>query len=343
MIGRSLKAALIAAVVLLAGTVPATLRAGEPTSISLRPLAAVHHETVVIGDVADVSGGSSIFIRRLKGLDLTMFEEVGGCETITARHLQARLLLEGIDLNSVSLTGAEEAIVTMLPAEQAGPVATAAVSTVNYQDDVLSQAISALSRSWLAPTEDVEVQILSSQSGMQPNAGSLALPELELPTRLEPGRIQARLKWVNDGKLERIEQLTLEARLRQTVVLATHNIDRGVPLTPRDVVEDRRLLSNRVEQLSAEQVVGTVAKRGLTQGDLVTARDLVVPRKAPAIQARRGVRVVAKKGSLSVTLQMAEALEPGNVGDVIRLRNIESGRIISGRVVSSQEVEIPLD
>ncbi len=328
----------IAGAVLLAGLAAAPVRGGEATVVKLRTQSGVQHETVVVGDVAHVSGPSPTLVRRLCALDLTVLGEVGESESITARHVQARLLLEGVDPRTVAMTGAPEVLVTRIPGE---PVS--AVEPVTFENDVLAQALEAMSRAWLAPPEDIDVQIVSSQSGLLASGDARSAPELDLPTRLEPGRIQARLRWMNQGKLERIEQVTLEARLRQTVVLATHNIERGVPLKPQDVVEDRRLLATRVEQIRAEQVVGAVAKRGLNQGDQLLARDLAVPRRTPAIQARRGVRVVARKGNLSVTLQMAEALEPGDVGDVIRLRNLESGRIITGRVVSSQEVEIPLN
>lgn len=332
-------ARLTAFVLLLAGLVGTQSQAGELTVIKLNRQATVQHDTVVLGDVAHVSGPSSTTVKRLQALDLTVLESTGDSEAISARHVQARLLLEGIDPRTVNITGPAESTVTLVSPEATAP----ASPLMNYQDDVLSQAVEALAKSWLAAPEDVEVQILASQTGMESHAGSMALPELELPARLEPGRIQARLKWMSQGKIERVEQFTLEARLRQTVLLATHNINRGVPLKPQDVVEDRRLLSTRVEQIRAEQVVGCVAKRGLTQGDQLAAKDLTVPKVMPAIQARNGVRVVAKKGRLTVTLQMAEALEAGNVGDVIRLRNLDSGRIITGRVVSSQEVEIPLN
>jgi len=305
--------------------------------VHLRGSAKVDHDLLVLGDIADITASSSAVERRLKGLDLLDRQSAGPREVISARHVQARVLLEGIDRKSITFVGADECQVAF-----GAEIVQVAATRSGMADDLLAQAVQALAKAWMASPEDVEVQMLSSPSEqLKPVPG--AIPELELPTRVEPGRVQARIRWVGQNRIERIDSISFEARLRQTVVLATHRIERGAPIRQQDIVEDRRLLANRVEQVRAEQVVGHVSRRGLSQGDLVTAKDLAVQKAAPAIQARNGVKVIARKGRLSVTLQMAEALEAGNVGDVIRLRNLQSGQIITGRVVSNQEVEIPLD
>ena len=331
----------VALVLLLAGLVKAPAWAAEKVIVKLKATAAIDHGTVVLADFAQVSGASSGTLGKLQALDLAELAEEGSSETITARHVQARLLLEGIDPRNVTLAGATESKVV----RSATAAAAAAVHNqpVAYQEDVLAQLTAALAKAWLAPAEDLDIQLVASKTGLATTTGSTAAPTLELPTRLEPGRIQARILWMSQGKLERVEPVTFEVKLRQTVVLATHKIERGVPLKPQDVVEDRRLLTTRIEQIRAEQVVGYASRRGLSQGEQLDSKDLATVRTGPVIKAQNGVKVVARKGSLAVTLQMAKALESGNVGDVIRLQNLQSGQIISGRVVSSQLVEIPLD
>jgi flagellar basal body P-ring formation protein FlgA len=326
-------------VVLLAASMVGRAQAAAPTEVRLKPTAELRHDLATIGDVADVSGPTASLATRIKAFDLAVLDGPGDRETITPKHVQARLLLEGIDRRSVVITGSPETVVTLAPRS----TTNTETRTVDYQADVLAQASEALSRAWLSPQEDIEVQILACQSGLIAASGSTAVPELQLPNRLEPGRIQGTLKWTSQGKVERVEQITLEARLRQTVVLAAHKIERGVPLRPQDIVEDRRMLTSRVEQVRADQIVGAVARRGLNQGDVVTPKDLAVMRQGPAVQPRAGVRVVAKKGKLNVVLQMAEAMDAGNVGDVIRVRNLQSGRIINAKVLSNQEVEVPLN
>ena len=307
--------------------------------IHLKPSVKVDHDVVVIGDVADVTASTAALEKRIKSLDLLDREDCGPREAVAGRHVQARVLIAGfVDRRSFTVSGASECEVSF----GTSGVVPASAQRASHPDDISAQAVHALSKAWLASPGDVEVKVVSSPSESQAAIPD-AYPELELPARVEPGRVQARIRWLREGRIERIDQVTFETRLRQTVVLAAHNVDRGIPLRAQDVVEDKRMLNSRVEQFHAEQVVGLVARRGLSQGEQIAAKDLAAQKSAPLVQPRNGVKVVARKGLLAVTLQMAEALEPGNKGDVIRLRNLQSGQIITGRVVSSQEVEIPLD
>jgi biotin operon repressor len=52
------------------------------------------------------------------------------------------------------------------------------------------------------------------------------------------------------------------------------------------------------------------------------------------------VRVVARKSGLTVMLSSAEALQSGNKGESIRVRNRQSGRTLTGRIVGPAELEI---
>jgi flagella basal body P-ring formation protein FlgA len=54
------------------------------------------------------------------------------------------------------------------------------------------------------------------------------------------------------------------------------------------------------------------------------------------------VSLVARTATLNVTLSAAEVLQAGSEGDMIRVRNTASGKIVVGRVVSADVVEIPL-
>jgi flagella basal body P-ring formation protein FlgA len=61
------------------------------------------------------------------------------------------------------------------------------------------------------------------------------------------------------------------------------------------------------------------------------------------VQAREPVRLIARKGVLKVTVPVAEALQSGKKGQVIRVRNLQSNQVIAGVVVARGEVEVPLN
>ncbi len=80
------------------------------------------------------------------------------------------------------------------------------------------------------------------------------------------------------------------------------------------------------------------AQKGIRQ---VAAETAAVPAPAaPVIERRQPVKIRVRLGALSV-IARGLALEPGRVGEFIRVRNTRSGRVLTARVVDGETVEIP--
>ena len=87
---------------------------------------------------------------------------------------------------------------------------------------------------------------------------------------------------------------------------------------------------------ASQAVIGLEVKRRLSDGRVLTGRD-VGPRSA--VKSNTPVNVVWKDGGLSLELA-ARALEPGAIGDEIRVLNTMTSRTIRGTVVGDGMVEI---
>jgi flagella basal body P-ring formation protein FlgA len=57
------------------------------------------------------------------------------------------------------------------------------------------------------------------------------------------------------------------------------------------------------------------------------------------VKAHDSVRLVAAVGNLRVTA-LGEALQDGRSGQTIRVRNVDSGRVVSGHIVGPSVVEV---
>lgn len=312
----------------------------ERIVVNMRPTADVVHSIVLLRDIAEVRVESASLKEQIGTLDILALEKEGAADVVSAKQVRVRLLLDGFSSKQIVMTGARDTAVTW----KGAAVRQAEFAATRSVDDVLRDlAVTQLSEAWLVPPEDVDVQFLV-QDPLGEGIPQGTTPELEMPTRLEPGRLAARIRWMRGGRLERIEQLTMEVRLRQDVLLASATISRGEVLAPADFIEERRLLSTRVQSLVAEEVVGRAARRSLSQGDVILARDITTSSPdGPAVKPRDTVKVTVRKGALTVVLQAAEALQSGRIGDVIRVRNTQSNQILTGRLVSPQEVEIVLN
>jgi flagella basal body P-ring formation protein FlgA len=96
------------------------------------------------------------------------------------------------------------------------------------------------------------------------------------------------------------------------------------PLASGGVIEDRSVL------------IGKVARRTLLPGKPIAANAVTEPK---VVTNGAQVKVVFQEGGLTITTY-ASALQAGGVGDIIRVRNPESGLVVSGTVQPDGSVRI---
>ena len=126
------------------------------------------------------------------------------------------------------------------------------------------------------------------------------------------------------------------------------NIDLPVPratVQPGDVISEDMIIIRRFPEqttrrfqvvTSRQEMVGKVARRTLQPGHPVPATAI-----APDVVIKRGepARLVFQEGGLFINAQ-AEALQNGTVGAFVRVRNIDSGLIVTGKVQTDGSILI---
>lgn len=119
----------------------------------------------------------------------------------------------------------------------------------------------------------------------------------------------------------------------------------SVTLYPNDEIgdehiTDRAFIASTVVRGSVQedraQIVGKVAKRTLLKGQPVPVNAL---REPYLIFSNKPATVVFEDGGLTIT-STATALQNGSVGDVVALRNVESGLTIRGLVAKDGTVRV---
>ncbi len=127
--------------------------------------------------------------------------------------------------------------------------------------------------------------------------------------------------------------------LRRIAVLASAVV-RGATLRPADVV----LREYDVSGLSAgyftdaQQVVGKLVKRSLSAGLALAPGELAAPRWVTRGQV---VTLFVDSGGLQVRAQ-GEAMADGAENDLIKVRNVVSGKIVAGFVTAPGTVRVTL-
>lgn len=128
----------------------------------------------------------------------------------------------------------------------------------------------------------------------------------------------------------------VRAEVSAKVVVAVVDVPANRPLTEADLAQERRTLSDMADALPAlEAAMGQASKRSLRTGQVVQPRFLAQP-----LLVKRGdsVNILARNGPIEVNVA-GEALEAGRRGEVLRVRNAGTGKVIRARVLDSGVVE----
>lgn len=129
-------------------------------------------------------------------------------------------------------------------------------------------------------------------------------------------------------------------RTFQHVVVSTAPIARNDAINPATLTLEEREIKPPLNGFFTDlaQIKGRLAKRPIPADQILTASML----KSPEIISK-GQSVIIEAGSDSFAVRSAgTALTNGGLGDTIRVRNAQSGRIVEGVVVSEGKIRVAL-
>ncbi len=301
--------------------------------VRLKSTAMIDSSNVVLRDIADIICTDRQLVSALGELDLEKLRDNEATCEIDAGLVQLRLRLAGVNVRSMTLTGAEKVIV----ARRQLPAVSDAAFAAQLRLQIANQ--------YSVDPSDLQVTMLTSlQDAWKDRTDTAASCDALLPEVMPLGRRSVLVRCLSAGQLMTTRQVTLDIKLEQNALVAQADLPAGHSLTAEDVAVERRLLStlvdvNHVEEAVSRQLVRHV-RRGAVLGEFDFSRRPI--QDSMLVKSRDTVRVSAVKGSLKVVLQVAEATQSGKLGDRILLKNIDSQRIISGIVVGPGEVEIDL-
>ena len=212
------------------------------------------------------------------------------------------------------------------------------------QDKLLTQV-----RQWVAQTQkmtpaQVEIAPLDSrvqvQSCPQPLAMDLPFASREtirVRCAQPPWQLYLRLQAGSAGPAVEVTQTGTDASATRQTVVTRHLIQRGTRLQPGMLEEvslpaqgmDPQAVSSLQDLLHAEMLRDVPAGQVLRSYDF--RRAVLVKQGQPALMS------VGQNSNFQITVRV-EALQDGRMGEQIRLKNPDSGRLLTGTVTGPNAV-----
>ena len=312
------------------GAVPESKPRHEPDTdlviIDLPMDAHVRGTEVELGEIAKVQGADQELVARVAAVELGYAPAPGYSRLFFAEHI---LQTAQRQLPTADLRFAGQRACRVYP----------------EVDSISGLSILEAAREALVETQagrDVSFEATGQLPPVDVPAGSgepVVRARLEAPVK-HSGLVTVPVEVHVDGVRYRTVWTTWKVELWETRPVLARAVRAGEPLATGDFRRQRRRVESSTEAglLDAEHLSGAVAARDLMPGNLVTDRDVHRP---TVVSMGESVFLRVKKGSIEARVS-AVALEPGAVGDRVRVRAADSNQTLLATVRSADYCEIDL-
>jgi flagellar basal body P-ring formation protein FlgA len=291
--------------------------------ISLKKEASVRSATIVLKDVADLSGPDLDKVEKLSQISLGPSPEFGSVKTLS-RHQIGQFIQAAVGpLRSEEISGA------------------AAVQVRVKGRAISPEEIAPLLKAYIRKTSswnESEIQIRSIR-----NLVGIELPSDGAELRFAPinaiwghRSILAPVEIVRAGKTLRRLWITAEIDIHAVILVAAQKITLGKIVLPGDVVKKDMQIADlhAAYARNPEEVVGKAAGRIFSPGDPIPCEFFTNP---SLVKSGETVQLRLERKGIVLTSQ-ARAEQDGTLGQVIRVRNLDFSTIVKAQVTSRSQV-----
>lgn len=260
---------------------------------------------------------------KLKKVFVCAAPAKGGSRVISGKQLRGLLKLANLPKGMTTLLPAEVTIRRAVQLVDSSDIAQA------YRDAVLRR----LGRN----ANEADIHSIKTGSDRTISAGELEFRVRFLSDRIM-GRVPALVDLIVDGRRIRHIRVTGTVDVYGSVVVATRTMGRNHVIGPEDVELSRMNLADAPRGVVSDpqRVVGMRTRGSIGSGEPVEVNEI---ERTPLVQRGDIVTMIVKAPGLNVSTK-GRAEQTGYEGGSIRLTNLATNRIVSGRVYADGSVVV---
>lgn len=293
-----------------------------PATVTVRPHSEVDGPVIHLGEIADIDSPDAGFKAGLAGVEVGQIPLPSYSRSISRwtleAHIKRYLKESGIDPGRVNLECPESVKVTR--------------KARRIEPEELVRVAEAYVRAHM-PWKESEVNITCPRPPREvvTPVGKVELVAEAFPTTRYLGTTSVKVNILHDGKRYSWVSVPLRLDVVKDVVVTKHHIDRYQVVTEDDVTLQKREILTMPRDVLYEigEAVGMRATRTMSEGEPVTRSGLERP---PVVLRGDAVTILSRVGQIEVRAP-GEALGDGGIGDVVLVRNRDSGKLIHAIVV----------
>lgn len=303
---------LVAATCLLAQTsVAKSLKLYLPRQVKITG------DTMLLGEIAVMHGGSAEETAKISAIQLGKFSKPGQVITVDRRTIQGRLTANKINAKSVTFTGAKSITVgrkeMVVSKDEITAKAEKFLKENKTNSSIASYKLARVGEKIVIPGHDAKVSIV-------PRLGK----------RVSPSQTTVDVDVMVGGKKIGTNQVIYRPMYNCRRFIAKTDLPAGTVISS-DNTKMETVESTIPEPRNWQSPIGLVVRRKIRIGQLI--RNSQVEKARPPILIERNSLVVIKTQIPGLTVTASgQSLGEGAIGEMIKVKNIDSKKIIICKV-----------
>ena len=288
-------------------------------TVSLKDRVETLAKQIYLKDIAELRGADAELLERLQNLQVGELPVFGVAKGYTKYDVIRLLRKLKIDTKKVEFEGALKTLVSQ------------PVQKITGQQ-ILEEAKRFVLEN--APKNDTEISVT-----VKSQVPDLLFPEGELSYQWSVlsgenfrGSVVLGLNLIQNGEVKKTLSLSCVVRVFGSVRTASRDLQKGAILSEGDFeLTNQDLTHGSVLAISEEAFVGKMLLRPLKQGAALSQEFLCAPL---LIKKGKMLQLLVEEGPLKMTAT-GKALEDGTLGGAISAKNLDTGKVVLGRVLNS--------
>lgn len=205
-------------------------------------------------------------------------------------------------------------------------------------DEIRSAVVNFLVSETRHSTIQPEIEVHALDRRLRLSRCSKPLKIFFLPGSRTIGRVSVGVRCESKKPWTIYSSATIKAY--ENIVITSNSIARGIEISADDIsLEKREISTLRTGYLTdLKQAIGKKLKRALQKGSALRHQFLKT-----ALMVKKGhvVTIIAKNSRLTIRMK-GKALSNGSKGELIYVKNSKSGRVVQGKVIADNLVQIAM-
>ncbi len=295
--------------------------------INIKDKVTLKEKTITIGDISTVTGDNVDLVKKISNIEIGRTPWPNNFRKIGVDFLKMRLKTSNIKLSDIVFNGARAVTISVEATKITG------AEIVQKAREHLLSVLPVVDRE-----TTIELERMPGDQWVPRKRGEIVLDVSLVDSNKDRGNIELIVSARSNIAPFFKTSVVFKVRVFENIAIAKKQIGRHQRLTKENIFLGKRE-TTKIHGLSfssMDDLTGKVSVRTILPNTIITEKIVETP---PTIKKGNVVKLFIEANNFSIVTK-GLAQETGRTGEVIRVKNLNSKKVIYGKIVGPERVQI---